>query len=250
MPEEIKNNEDKNLQRLREEFNQRRNQNENHPKTSHGIKHYMSHNVSNNDSKKFHSCNKSSSANRYKQNIKKNQINKYEIWKNHPGYLYYKEFMKYNNKYNKKRAFTGKAFNRNYKLDPIIKAKNKNINNAFQYQEYFPKIYGKNNIKNGTQISFSNRNDKGNQYYPLWGNKIVNKNNFKGIQYRAPQPNSVNRKDDYIFKVLNKEKDNHYNKNAKTNIIINNYDKSNNNIYYNNFMNQKNNKKIKENNNK
>ena len=62
MPEEIKNNEDKNLQRLREEFNQRRNQNENHPKTSHGIKHYMSHNVSNNDSKKFHSCNKSSSV--------------------------------------------------------------------------------------------------------------------------------------------------------------------------------------------
>ena len=242
IPEEIKNSEDKNLQRLREEFNQRRNQNENHPKTSHGIKHeILNQNISNNNSKKFHSYNKSLSANKYIHNIEKNQINKFEIWKNHPGYLYYKEFMKYNSKYNKKRAFTGKVFNRNYKLEPIIK--HKNINNAFQYNEYFSKNIGKNNIKNGKQISYSNRK---NQYYPLLGNKIFNKNYFninKGFQNRTLQANGVIRRDDYFFKV-NKEKENHYNKNAKANIVMNNSDKfSHNNIYYNNFISKKSNNK-------
>ena len=213
----------------------------------------MNQNISNNNSKKFHNYNKSLSAYKYKQKIKsnQNQINNYEIWKNHPGYLYYKEFMKYNNKHNKKRTFTGKAFNRKYKLEPIMKPKIKNINGVFQYNEYFPKINGKKNIKNETQINYINR-DKKNQYYSLWPNKIWNKYDFtKGNQYGAPQSNKINRKEDYIFKVLNKEKDNLYNKKSNTNKVINNYDKLNqNNIYYNNFMNKKSNinTKKKENN--
>ena len=140
--------------------------------------------------------------------MKKNNFNDYEIWKNHPGYLYYKEFMKYNNKYNKKRTFTGKAYNRKYKLDQIIKPKKKYITDAYKINnENFPKINGKNNIKNGTQISFSVRNNYNHLYY----------------------------------------KENHYNNNQKQNLVINNGDKPNNNIYYNNFMDKKSNKKIKEN---
>ena len=163
--------------------------------------------------------------------MKKNHFNNYEVWKNHPGYLYYKEFMKYNNKYNKKRTFTGKAFNRKYKLDPIIKPKNKNIYDTYKYnKEIFPKINGKKTIKNGTQVNFSNRNNYNHLYYPFWENKLLNK------------------KDDYIFKALNKDKENHYNKNAKKNLTITYNDKLNHkNIYYNNFMSKKSNNKIKEN---
>ena len=166
--------------------------------------------------------------------MKKNNFNDYEIWKNHPGYLYYKEFMKYNNKYNKKRTFTGKAYNRKYKLDQIIKPKKKYIIDAYKNNnENFPKINGKNNIKNGTQVNFSVRNNYNHLYYPFWENKILNK------------------KDNYIFKVLNRDKEDHYNNNQKQNLVINNGDKpNNNNIYYNNFMDKKGNKKIKENQNK
>jgi len=92
--------------------------------------------------------------------MNKKYFNNYEIWKNHPGYLYYKEFLKYSNKYNKKRTFTGKAFNRKYKLDQIIKPKNKDIYDTYKYNnEIFPKINGKKNIKKGTQTNFSNRNN-------------------------------------------------------------------------------------------
>ena len=142
--------------------------------------------------------------------------------------------MKYNYKYNKKRTFTGKTFNRKYKLEPIIKPKNKNIYDSYKYKnEMFPIINGKKCTKNGTQINFNNRNNYNHFYSPFWENiKLFNK------------------KDYYTSKVLNKNKQNYYNKNQKKDFVSINSDKPNhNNIYYNNFMDKKGNKKIKENQN-
>ena len=112
------------------------------------MKHSMNQNIdnsnnSNNNSKKYHSFNKVLSANKYKPNIKSNHFfynNIIPIDKNNPGYLYYKEALKFN-KYLKKRTFTGKTFNRKYKLEPITKPKNKNKFEVYShYNNHFPKI--------------------------------------------------------------------------------------------------------------
>ena len=66
---EIKNIEDKSIQRLREEFNQNKNQKESHPRTSCGIKQYIN-NINNSAVQKFHNYKKSLSSNKYKTNIK------------------------------------------------------------------------------------------------------------------------------------------------------------------------------------
>ena len=259
--EEIKNNEDKNIQRLREEFNQRQKQNENHPKTSHGIKHSINEYINNNQynhSKKYKSYNKALSANKYKQNIKSNHFfykNNFPISKNHPGYLYYKEIMKYT-KRNKKRNFTGKAINRNYKLEPIKSQNKNNYEGYHRYNDKFPKINGDKNSMNERRTYYNN--NKNNKYFPFWvDKKQYNKNDFifdiKGISYGGKQlNNTINKKNELALKILNKNKENNSKK-----MCLDNYNNDNNqkNVYYNNFMNKEVNKlakgkKVKEKTNK
>ena len=259
--EEIKNNEDKNIQRLREEFNQRQNCNENYPKTSHGIKHSINQNINNsnsinNHSQKYHSYNKVLSANKYKSNIKSNHYFQNSIDKNHPGYLYYKEALKYT-KYIKKRTFTGKTYNRKFKLEPIPKQKNKNKYERFNhYNNNFPKIInGKKNtnILNERHTYFNNKFEKNNPYFPFWADKILNKNDFrieiKKIAYGVPQLSSINRKNDFVLKILNKDKEIHYN-NSKKNLVDTNNKLNTKNVYYNNFIDKNNKKKTNIQNNK
>ena len=242
--EEIKNFEDKNIQRLREEFNQRQKQNENHPKTSHGIKHSINQYININHNyynSKYKSYNKALSANKYKQNIKNNHFiykNNFPIDKNHPGYLYYKEILKYTQR-NKKRYLTGKAFNRKLKLEPIIKPKNKNIFEGYHlYNDKFPKLINKEKKEiNERRTYYNNKNNKGYLHFPFWADKKVGKNDFR-FETNAPQVNS--RKNDLALKYLNKKKDKN---NFSKKISLDNYNNNNNklntkNVYYNNFMNK------------
>ena len=232
--EEIKNEEDKNIQKLREEFNKRQSKNENHPRTSHGYKRSTDlYNININQKNKYSRYNKAKSANRFKQKVKNNSNlnNKiiYDFCKKHPGYLYYKEVM-LNNK-NKKRSLTGKN-----KL-PKIKNKEFNDNNE---------IVGKKTNYNHNHYN-NNTNDKSNPYSFFWANRILNRNNFridiKGMTYGAPKLGSTNRRDDALLKIFS-----------------NNLPKGNKNKKYNNFMNTSNrqnykkenlpNENIKNNNNK
>ena len=252
--EEIKNFEDKNIQRLREEFNQRQKQNENHPKTSHGIKHSINQYININHNyynTKYKSYNKALSANKYKQNIKNNHFiykNNFPIDKNHPGYLYYKEILKYTQR-NKKRYLTGKAFNRKLKLEPIIKPKNKNIFEGYHlYNDKFPKLINKEKKDiNERKTYYNNKNNKGYLHFPFWADKKVGKNDFR-FETNAPQVNS--RKNDLALKYLNKKKDKN---NFSKKISLDNYNNNKlntKNVYYNNFIDKNNNKKTNIQNNK
>ena len=232
--EEIKNEEDKNIQKLREEFNKRQSKNENHPRTSHGYKRSTDrYNININQKNKYSRYNKAKSANRFKQKVKNNSNlnNKiiYDFCKKHPGYLYYKEVM-LNNK-NKKRSLTGKN-----KL-PKIKNKEFDDNNE---------IVGKKTNYNHNHYN-NNTNDKSNPYSFFWANRILNRNNFridiKGTTYGVPKLGSTNRRDEALLKIFS-----------------NNLPKGNKNKKYNNFMNTSNrqnykkenlpNENIKNNNNK
>ena len=259
--EEIKNCEDKNLKKLREEFEKKKSLNENHPKTSHGYKDSFSHNSYSSHSK---SCkksplryNKALSANKYNQKIYKNpnKLNdkiSYDFCKKHPGYLYYKEIfasMK-NNKLNKIRTLTGKVINRKMKLEPAPKNIKKSNNNKFNKNQKFPKInsgYGYNYKFNGKQTYYNNKQiDKNNPYSFFWANKILNQTDFKigikGMAYGVPQLGSINKKEEFYLKAFNKADNS--NKNSFKNKNVSNGNK----FYYNNFVgiaNQKNVKKEK-----
>ena len=259
--EEIKNCEDKNLKKLREEFEKKKSLNENHPKTSHGYKDSFSHNSYSSHSK---SCkksplryNKALSANKYNQKIYKNpnKLNdkiSYDFCKKHPGYLYYKEIfasMK-NNKLNKIRTLTGKVINRKMKLEPAPKNIKKSNNIKFNKNQKFPKInsgYGYNYKFNGKQTYYNNKQiDKNNPYSFFWANKILNQTDFKigikGMAYGVPQLGSINKKEEFYLKAFNKADNS--NKNSFKNKNVSNGNK----FYYNNFVgiaNQKNVKKEK-----
>lgn len=218
--EEKKNGEDKNIQKLREEFNKRQSKNENHPRTSHGYKRSTDrYNININQNNKYSRYNKAMSANKFKQKVKNNSNlnNKiiYDFCKKHPGYLYYKEVM-LNNK-NKKRSLTGK--------NKLPKIKNKDFNEINE-------IVGKKSNYNHNQnhYNFNNKtNDKNNPYSFFWANRILNRNNFridiKGMTYGVPKLGSTNRKEDVLLKMFN-----------------NNLSKANKNKKYNNFMNTSNRK--------
>ena len=268
--EEIKNSDDKNIKKLREEFEKRKNNNENHPKTSHGYKNSFSHNSYSINSK---SCkktpkkyNKALSANKYNQKIYKssNKLNdkiSLEFYKKHPGYLYYKEIfasMK-NNKLNKIRTLTGKVINRKIKLDPAPKNFKKSNNNKFNKNQKFPKIingygYNNNNKLNGKQKYYNNQNDKNNPYSYFWANKILNQIDFqigvKGMAYGVPQLGTVYKKEELLNKVLNKPKNIDKEKENNINYLNKNSLKNNNSsigkkLYYNNFIGNQNSKKEK-----
>ena len=261
--EEIKNSEDKNIKKLREEFDKKQSQSGNHPKTSHGYKNSINHNVYNINSK---SCKKSPSrytkalsANKYNQKVYKNanRLNdkiSYDFCKKHPGYLYYKEIMSNtkNNKLNKIRTLTGKVINRRMKLEPAPK----NIKNNFFKNQKFPKINNNNKI-NGKHKFFNynrkinnNKIDKNNPYSYFWANKILNHSDFKigvkGMAYGVPQLGSFNKNEDFLFKVLIKTKDKDKNlENPIKNSFKSCHNGTNKN-YYNNFVgitNQKNSEK-------
>ena len=268
--EEIKNSEDKNIKKLREEFDKKQSNSENHPKTSHGMKHSVDHYNSN-----VNSCKKTPlryskalSANKYNQKIIKNNNGKlnekitYDFCKKHPGYLYYKEIVNNlkNNKLNKKRTLTGKMINRNMKLEPIQKNNmgNKVKSNKLKKNEKFPKINSSyNNRINGKQTYYNNnynynniKDDRNNPYSIFWANKILNQSDFKieikGKAYGVPKLVSANKNDDFLFKVFNK-KDNENNlENSEKHSYKNaNNTQNGNKHYYNNFVGVSNQKNIK-----
>ena len=256
--EEIKNCVDKNLKKLREEFDKRQSQNENHPKTSHGHKNSISHYSTNINSK---SCkksplryNKALSANKYNQKSYKNTniLNdniSYNFYKKHPGYLYYKEIMTNmkNHKLNKLRTLTGKVINRKMKLEPISKNIKKGNNNKYNKNQKFPKINSSyNNKANGKQklynFNYNNNQDKNNPYSYFWANKILNQSNFKigvkGMAFGVPQLGSINKKEDFLLKVLHKpkEKENNFDNSTKNSFKSYKNLSNGNKHYYNNFV--------------
>ena len=271
--EENKNSEDKNIKKLREEFEKKQSNNENHPKTSHGIKHSVDHYNSNiNSCKKTPTrYSKALSANKYNQKINKNSYIKlngkitYDFCKKHPGYLYYKEIVNNlkNNKLNKKRTLTGKVINRNMKLEPIQKNNmgNKVKSNKIKKGEKFPKINSSyNNRINGKQTYYNNnynynniKDDRNNPYSIFWANKILNQSDFKieikGKSYGVPKLVSANKNDDFLFKAFNKkDNENNLENSAKHSYKNVNNIQNGNKHYYNNFVgvsNQKNTKKEK-----
>jgi hypothetical protein len=256
--EEIKNSEDKNIQKLREEFEKKENKNENHPKTSHGHKHSSnSNNINSKTCKKSrYRIHKAFSANKYIEKINKNgnKLNEkisYDFYKKHPGYLYYKEIIS-TLKNNKLRAFTGKILSKKMKLEPLTK---KDINNnKLSKNQKFPKInnFSFNNKLNGKHIYFNNKYnnpcDKNNPFSYFWANKILSKTDFKigikGMAYGVPKLVNVNKKDDFFFKTINKSKENNLDNSYKNSFkSYNNENK--NKLYYNNFVGIKNQKQTK-----
>ena len=196
LKEEIKNEEDKDIQKLREEFNQKQSGNKDHPKTSHGYKHSPNHYTYLNDMKKHTRYNKALSANKLKPKITNDKnLNSqiiYDFCKKHPGYLYYKEVeTNLKNKKLKKRAYTGRVINRKMKLESIYKVGNKNANYKFNTNENFPKLnnnrnnvwneafYNYNYINNNYNYKKKYSSDKSNPYSFFWYNKILNKNDFR-----------------------------------------------------------------------
>jgi len=267
--EENKNSEDKNIKKLREEFEKKQSNNENHPKTSHGIKHSVDHYNSNTNSCKRTPTrySKALSANKFNEKINKNKYNKlngkitYDFCKKHPGYLYYKEIVNNlkNNKLNKKRTLTGKMINRNMKLEPIQKNNMGNkVKSKLKKSEKFPKINSSyNNRINGKQTYYNNnynynniKDDRNNPYSIFWANKILNQSDFKieikGKAYGVPKLVSANKNDDFLFKVFNK-KDNENNlENSEKHSYKNaNNTQNGNKHYYNNFVGVSNQKNIK-----
>ena len=270
--EEIKNSEDKNIKKLREEFDKKQSNSENHPKTSHGMKHSVNHYNSN-----VNSCKKTPlryskalSANKYNQKMIKNNNGKlnekitYDFCKKHPGYLYYKEIVNNlkNNKLNKKRTLTGKVINRNMKLEPIQKNNmgNKVKNSKIKKSEKFPKINSSyNNRINGKQTYYNHnynynniKNDKNNPYSIFWANKILNQSDLKieikGKSYGVPKLVTATKNDDFLFKVFNRQKDaeNKLENSTKNSYkSVNNMMNGNNKHFYNNFVGITNQKKEK-----
>lgn len=226
--EDIKSSELKNIQKLREEFNQTQSWNEHYPKTSHGYKHPMnfSNNISNRKQRSRY--NKALSANKYNQKLtikNNNELNDkiiYDFCKKHPGYLYYKEIItnkKKRNFMNKARALTGNIVNRKMKLEPLSKIDSKNLTKKLSKNNYFPKINKSNShIKNSiiSKQTYYNHNynynentyDKHNPYSIFWANRILNRSDFRieirGMAYGVPKLGSASRKDDFLLKILNK----------------------------------------------
>ena len=240
--EEIKNEEDKNLQKIREEFNKRQSKNENHPRTSHGYKRSIArYNININQNNKHSRYNKAMSANKLKQKVKNNSNlnNKiiYDFCKKHPGYLYFKEVML--NTKNKKRSLTGK--------NKLPKIKSKEFN--FNFNDNNEMVGKKTNYNNNYFNYNNNTNDRSNPYSFFWADRILNRNNFridiKGMTYGVPKLGSTNRKDDVLLKIFNNNLPKGY-KNKKYNNFVNTSNR--NNSKKDNISNE--NKNIKNNNNK
>ena len=173
---------EKNIQKLREEFNKKKLNNENHPKTSHENKRA-------NVSKKITRTNKALSANKIKWgNLNKlNDKELFDFYRKHPGYLYYKEIMtnmklkQFNNPL-KKRAFTGKEFNnKKIRLDynsniNYRKMGNTNYNHGNKFSNYNNYSYNLNRNEKFPKISKTNYYSGQNR--PKWKNNFVKNYNY------------------------------------------------------------------------
>ena len=244
MEEKSKDNLDRttkepNIDKLREEFNKKSFNNEHHPKTSHKYKRFMEHSSNNfSSNKKYSRSSKAFSANKYNQkwgNIYKlEDKTKLDFFRKHPGYLYYKEIMSNikskQNIINKKRAFTGKDFNKRIKYGKI------NFSYNDKTAEKFPRIgknikkmknnYVQNYIYNFNYNNYNHRHnhnynyninnininirDKKNPYSISWISNLLNQNDyrlevkekFKGV----PKLFTSNKKDENPKKVYNNNK--------------------------------------------
>ena len=208
---------EKNIQKLREEFNKKKLNNENHPKTSHENKRA-------NVAKKITRTNKALSANKIKWgNLNKlNDKELFDFYRKHPGYLYYKEIMtnmklkQFNNPL-KKRAFTGKEFNnKKIRLDY-----NSNIN----YRKM-----GNTNYNHGNKFS-SNFNNFSNNNYNINRNEKfpkISKTNYYSGQNRPKWKNNFVKNYNYNFNYNNFNYSHNHNYNYNiNNININIKDKKN-----------------------
>ena len=230
-----KTKDEQNLQRLREEFNEKQKKDPNHPKTSYSNNRKIGTN-------QHFSYTKSLSADKYKQKAKHNSYNsnfkninntksnhnhkkkqKLDYCdKRHPGYLYYKESQNLLKKYGK-RTQTGKIFNRKINLDPI----------RFHKNNRFPDIYKGQFRKMSSRppYYYNNPITKNNPFSPYWINKILNKNDFqieiKGFSNGVPQLKSVRRSNELMqifygadkeikeFNKMQNDKNNNNNNNNK-----------------------------------
>ena len=173
---------EKNIQKLREEFNKKKLNNENHPKTSHENKRA-------NVAKKITRTNKALSANKIKWgNLNKlNDKELFDFYRKHPGYLYYKEIMtnmklkQFNNPL-KKRAFTGKEFNnKKIRLDynsniNYRKMGNTNYNHGNKFSNYNNYSYNLNRNEKFPKISKTNYYS--NQNKQKWKSNFVKNYNY------------------------------------------------------------------------
>jgi len=244
---------DQNIQKLREEFNQKSYYSEKHPKTSHEYKRAMIN-------KKITRTNKALSANK----IKWSNLNKLsdkemlEFYRRHPGYLYYKEIManmKIKQYPLKKRAFTGKDFtNRKMRVDHnnninYRKMANTNYNHGNNYNninrnEKFPKISKTNYFNNQSKQKWKVNVVKNYNY-----NYNFNYNNFNyshnhNYNYNINNIN-INIKDkknpyslSWVNKILNQ---NDYKLEIKQKNIIKK-EKEKNKVQINNYIKKKDNK--------
>ena len=149
------------------------------------------------------------------------------------GYLYYREII--NSKFNKKL------------LETIINPKSKS-KSIFNNKDKFPKINDtKNRIKKSSKKHLDN-NFKKNPYYLFKTNKSLYKNDytitFKGFSNGSPHLKTINIKNDYILKFINRAIESHNNffVKYKQRLVYNN--SINKNIIFNNFVGEENNNKV------
>ena len=236
-----------NIKKLRDEFNKKSFNSENHPQTSHKYKNKMGHSSFDfNLNKKYSRPNKTLSASKF-NNQKYANIYKYnnkeflDFYRQHPGYLYYKEILS-NMKSrqfitNKKKTFLGKEINTKLKFGKTSYNTNNNkINkNKISIKDKFPKIVknknktNKNYIRNylynvkygGNHKHIHNYNfninnininikDKRNPYSIDWISRILRQNDYtleiKEISNGIPKLIPLNKKDDFIHKIYNNNK--------------------------------------------
>ena len=213
-----KTKEEQNLQRLREEFNEKQKKDPNHPKTSYSNNRKIGTN-------QHFSYTKSLSADKYKQkamhnsynsnfkninNTKSNHNHKKKqkldyCDKRHPGYLYYKESQNLLKKYGK-RTQTGKIFNRKINLDPVGFHKN---NNGRKFPDIYKSQFRK--MSSRPPYFYNNPINKNNPFSPYWINKILNKNDFqieiKGFANGVPQLKGVRKNNNELMEILSASKE-------------------------------------------
>ena len=236
-----------NIKKLRDEFNKKSFNSENHPQTSHKYKNKMGHSSFDfNLNKKYSRPNKTLSASKF-NNQKYANIYKYnnkeflDFYRQHPGYLYYKEILS-NMKSrqfitNKKKTFLGKEINTKLKFGKTSynTNNNKSNKNKISIKDKFPKIdknknktnknyirnylynvkYGGNN-KHIHNYNFNINNininikDKRNPYSIDWLSRILRQNDYtleiKEISNGIPKLIPLNKKDDFIHKIYNNNK--------------------------------------------
>ena len=196
--EDQKDIEDKEIKRLKEEFDERKIKTKSHPKTSYGkrnISNYFSNYYINSkiNGRKCNDLNKYIKIISCRNNAYDNFLNNNRnISRNNPGYLYYKEILNMNKTMQNKRGIS---------LDKNIFTKQRRLSAKFQSKRHrsYTNIFNKNakSIKDYMNIN--------NPYMPFWLTKILsNKKNTKTNQVgHIPFIKRINHKNKLFTKTRN-----------------------------------------------